>query len=313
MTKVVEKTVLLMCGLPGAGKSSLARRAFQHEASTAIIEYDHLQENLVIDSCDNNDDSKEQQSLLVAWKKSRLQALKTLNEKLQDTVTSVVVMDDNFYLRSMRKQVYQVCQQQRSLGTACRIHFGIIWMDTPVQVCLEWNGLRETTRRVPESIISRMKDRFEPPLASKATWEKAILVLNGASTNIESLVEEMRSFQERLSHMGEALVQPPVNEEEELQRLQEERRKTNESRLHQADRLLRQCVQTTGKLRPTAGKQANQVRRKVFQDLKQDRANDSFQDIDVVGWFLEGLKDQRNSSWTAKDIADLDDEINKAL
>ena len=55
-----------------------------------------------------------------------------------------------------------------------------------------WFGCTAVSKSDP--IISRMKDRFEPPLASKTTWEKAILVLNGENTNIESLVEEMSVF-----------------------------------------------------------------------------------------------------------------------
>ena len=117
--------VLLLCGLPGAGKSRLVASL----PSTAIpIEYDQVQDDLLLDNS------------LEAWRTSRHVALEQLSQHLSSS-SQLIVLDDNFYWRSMRKQVYQTCQQYliQQQHPSPIIYLGIVWLDTPLDTCLQRN------------------------------------------------------------------------------------------------------------------------------------------------------------------------------
>ena len=84
----------------------------------------------------------------------------------QNGIQQIILMDDNYYLRSMRKQVFMTCQQvvSQQLGdnpTTFQIAMVSVWLDTPVEMCLERNQGRK--RRVPVTVIERMSRQMEIP------------------------------------------------------------------------------------------------------------------------------------------------------
>jgi tRNA uridine 5-carbamoylmethylation protein Kti12 len=232
--------VLLLCGLPGAGKSTLARvladRWYQYQREMTgipphqsrdeivrIIEYDSIQEQILLEQCarmnslsgpdDGLSEAAENNLIFVnefsddalrSWKATRRVALTKLEHTLKEFLVrgdscsqaqKLVLVDDNFYLRSMRKQVYQTCQRclracqdqtkqddgglsgtftaaglpSESTSTSPPVRgdagtvlaFASLHVDVPLSVCQERNRTRP--RPVPSTVLERMDRLFERP------------------------------------------------------------------------------------------------------------------------------------------------------
>ena len=170
----------------------------------------------------NSDDS-----LLRAWKESRSLALSELKQELhrrrqqkQQQIPKlercnhlcsdkdeevqhvgpsncVIVMDDNFHLGSMRKQIYQICQQSLVSDVEANdsidrqrddnnhqepnseirqnkfvLLYGIVVVDTPVELCLERNRRRPAERQVPDRVILKMDQSWEAPTKTTTTFNR---------------------------------------------------------------------------------------------------------------------------------------------
>jgi len=149
-----------------------------------------------------------------AWRKARLTALEILQQNLENHFHPnphpnphphehinqseplkkqekleinrlLIIMDDNFHLRSMRREVYKICQryvlwQPDLKGTHIneedmytnRISFTIVVVDVPMRICLERNALREGNNRVPDHVITKMARSIEFPSIPKKTKEE---------------------------------------------------------------------------------------------------------------------------------------------
>lgn len=158
--------VVLLCGLPGSGKSSLSRSIQEKwnlpNSACSIIEYDELQHDA---------------TSVQAWHDARCNALSQLKRYLSQASSSeqqqqLILLDDNFHLKSMRKQIYLTLWQQRQTRNAS---FGIIYMDTPLNICIERNNDR-TERKVPEAVILRMHETLDRPSATNY-WEQSVLTI----------------------------------------------------------------------------------------------------------------------------------------
>jgi tRNA uridine 5-carbamoylmethylation protein Kti12 len=150
-----ETLVILWCGLPAVGKSTLARSLSEfllqrdtHDNGNVdlhVIEYDALQHQLL-----------QQNTLteLEAWRQARILAFEQLTTLLRQAqhepaITTTIkrkktwiLLDDTFHLASMRKQVYHCIQNEylyqtstvtQGEGTVCHypIHLAWIWLDAP--------------------------------------------------------------------------------------------------------------------------------------------------------------------------------------
>ena len=247
-TKVV---VILMVGLPGSGKSTIARAICDHynnksdpnshddgknlkndverirvkngidHTATASksnvydvimchhIEYDSFEKACFVElqkQRKQEDEESLSQLRLKAWKVARRRAIEQLEQHLllnddpddnrnsnsnapansngggTSSVLKVVILDDNFHLRSMRKQIHrflwdmqcesqpQIHQQDNDQNLPMDIHFGIIYVNTPLKTCQERNSLRnqrladhgeEQQVAIPDHVITKMYDTIE--------------------------------------------------------------------------------------------------------------------------------------------------------
>lgn len=328
--------VLLLCGLPASGKSSLAKQVreqvqaqskqsssnhhdngnhFRMPSSTChLIEYDALQESLK----DNETDALE------AWRQTRSVALQDFQKVLTECVrtnvetqtqtqmqttetsssSSLVILDDNFHLPSMRKQVYQTCQKvvagehgsggsvSNSSGNSVHIYFGIVFVDTPVTLCLERNRHRQHSQSVvPDEVICKMQDTLQPPPVPNAFWEQAaaVLCIDGSSchdTNNDNAndmeehdkVQRVLDFAATLCQQQESRVPPPVDPAVEQERLAAERKRTATSIAYSMDQSLRQLVRVVAQVRPAAASHANRIRQECLQRGKQALGTFNHQD-----------------------------------
>ncbi|XP_062988846.1 L-seryl-tRNA(Sec) kinase [Elgaria multicarinata webbii] len=139
------------------------------------------------------------------------------------------ILDDNFYYRSMRYEVYQLARQY-TLG------FCQLFLDCQVEVCLERNCRRK--QPLPEEIISAMVQKIEVPNPEKYTWEQHSLILKSTGYSFEDNLQV-------LGLLSTALETPvkPLEENTELKAM--DRAICAASVLHQADQAVRRMISQT--------------------------------------------------------------------
>ena len=349
--------VVLMCGLPGSGKSSFAAAMMRnvnnnrhqhmihgetghHESDGRIrydpivlIDYDEIADSIIVASSETAStashedlaasESKGKASAnatfteqdLQAWRDCRDIALSRLEEELRQyfssyhqertddngtTTNLLIILDDNFHLRSMRRDVYKVCQKLISDiggGGACRpcsattfgIGFSVLMVDTPMETCLKRNALREGKARIPEATVQKMASTIERPEPNSTDYMKKF---ETNSIVIDtSKAEWMDEMQGAAAHddtwnwyavYGDATracleaaiknpVVPPKREEEiDPEVLRSAREQTKKNRIHHADRLLRSLVGVVGRTDKSVGRAANDARKHVLQQVRDE-------------------------------------------
>jgi predicted kinase len=129
--------VLCLIGLPGAGKSTFARAL----SAPGVV-------------CVSFDDFA-----------SRPLALEAVAETIR--AGSDVIVDDNLYYRSMRREVWCLARDH-----GAKILFA--FLDTPLATCLERNASRSGSARIPDDVVVRMANRLEVPCGEG--WERGVRV-----------------------------------------------------------------------------------------------------------------------------------------
>ncbi|XP_026560707.1 L-seryl-tRNA(Sec) kinase [Pseudonaja textilis] len=139
------------------------------------------------------------------------------------------ILDDNFYYRSMRYEVYQLARQY-SLG------FCQLFLDSQVEVCLERNSQRKEP--LPEETIFAMAQKLECPNPKKYTWEENSLTLKSAEFSFE---DNLQVF----NLLSSALENPVKSMEENAEEKEMDRAICASNVLHQADQALRRTISET--------------------------------------------------------------------
>ncbi len=286
--KIPLASVVLLAGLPASGKSTLARKLderFNADSNDAFcdrpnvednsrklihIEYDELEDDMLpsVQSEEDGSECTEDEALGIrqreAWNNARLSAVQEMEKKIQqlftcDTQGSVIIlMDDNFHLRGMRKQIHRLLLKYKP------IRFGILHLTTPLEVCLERNLMRSGRRRIPSHVIEKMEASFEPP---RVAWEVSStkMIHDGDvsdNTRFDEIVEFVRSCPE--------IVDLP-SDEVDFEKQAADRAKTRENEAHGLDKLLRSNVGKVARFDKTLAKKANNARRTVMEDFKAGR------------------------------------------
>lgn len=224
----MPKRIVLLCGLPGAGKSTLANYIVEHVPNTKRIEYDQLS---------NADASIE------SWRAAREDAMAVLHQSID--LFDLILLDDNFYLRSMRKDI------ARSLQERTDVYFGMIYLQSDVLTCLERN--RNRARTIPESIIRSMADRMEPPRdASPYYWDVNVLQLDTSNVDV---VHDWDTIQDFIRHKLGPIPYPTVPTMTPAPLTLAQRR----------DAHWRLLVRTIGQSHPRLAPFANQARKHCLQ------------------------------------------------
>jgi tRNA uridine 5-carbamoylmethylation protein Kti12 len=280
-----EATVILFCGLPASGKSTLAQQVETrfHEpgkCSAIHLEYDALEDELA-------SDQQAPEARIEAWKQARSLALQELDNKIHEWRESphsrlLILMDDNFHLRGMRKQVHRLLLKHKP------INFGLIWVDASLDSCLERNQGRE--RQIPEHVISKMEATFEPP---RVAWEECWMRV-ADSTPIDSVFDFV-------SYCREIIDLPDLVHPEEQAA---ERAKTQMNQRHQWDKLLRSWVGTTAKYNKQLARGANESRKSLLQKIKVP-TSEIDTDSQLLDSFIDGITAVSTVSLSAEQLLEL--------
>ncbi|KAM6964040.1 L-seryl-tRNA(Sec) kinase [Tautogolabrus adspersus] len=252
----------VLCGLPAAGKSTLARRlpstAAQHGWRACVVPYDdlipkHAFQNRV------EEDGVKLQDMHTEWKSHRQAVLRCIEQFLEepeilaelpsscqinraaweqciktlqqphvvDHAPLLLLLDDNFYYPSMRYEVYQLARQ-RSLG------FCQVYLQCDLESCISRNQSRSNP--VPTEVIVEMVKRLEPPNLQKNSWEKNSISLNTTDNLPDSDVQRVMEL------ISSAMSNPLSPVEDNTENTEADRLRCATSVVHQADQACRRLI-----------------------------------------------------------------------
>ena len=284
------------------------------------IEYDDLEDSLLSsldmerDDVDGNTNEIENRRRN-AWNLARHRAVEQMEEAIRVfrargasrtspsplvTNDTVILMDDNFHLRGMRKQIHRLLLNYRP------IRFGILQLGTSLDICLERNRERSGRRKIPSEVIEKMSTSFEPPrMAWEVSSTKTILDSNFSENDCERFEEIVKFIQDCPD-----IVDLPCDSTDELGLEQQasDRAKTRQNEVHTLDKLLRSYVGRVAKFDKSLAKKANLGRKSVMEEFKAGRI-DTTSIIDV---FLDLLVPINFSSTNQKD-SDMSFKIRSSL
>lgn len=160
--------LVVLIGLPGAGKSSLcdwllSQQSAHRGSYTVHLCYD--------DFLDTRLAYKDQRAFVFRILQQLISAIHgaadwpaevPLITSSDSNADYIIMCDDNFYYRSMRYKLHQLCRSEGCI-------YGQIYVASSLMSCLQNNSLRSGNTRVPDHVIRQMEDRLEVP--SAAGWE----------------------------------------------------------------------------------------------------------------------------------------------
>ena len=140
----MEGILVLMCGIPGSGKSTFLQQNVKNKPNTVIISRDEIRFSIVKPY--ENYFSREDEVVKIFWKQ--------INDALA-AGKNVYVDQTSITPRSRTWLLQHVHGYKRA---------SVLWIDECLKTCLERNEMRKGTRAyVPENVIRRMTNQFVVP------------------------------------------------------------------------------------------------------------------------------------------------------
>ena len=154
--------IILIGGIPGIGKSFLSNNICEIYKDLCQIKY------LNFDKVENiNKDNYLQYQQM---RDDYLLKIKDILDDIENIVnnnnkSTLVILDDNFFLKSMRKKIYNSLMDKIiELNSDSNFKFyylEILMKPFDLNYCLKMNNLREKNSQIPENIIINMNNIFE--------------------------------------------------------------------------------------------------------------------------------------------------------
>lgn len=185
------KTIFIMIigGVPGVGKSFLSNKICTEYKNIFEIKY------LNFDSIENinKDNYLQYQQMRNDYLVKIKEIFRDINDF--DTKNLLVILDDNFFLKSMRKKIFNTLMDKVIELNSNLIKFyylEILLKPFDINYCLKMNLNREKTNIIPDNIIIKMNNIFEynSPYAN----DSQVLILNISneeSLNNNKLIQEI--------------------------------------------------------------------------------------------------------------------------
>jgi tRNA uridine 5-carbamoylmethylation protein Kti12 len=157
--KNIKMIVILLCGIPGSGKSTLCsnllqewdRRNQQLSENISIsyhISFDDIQDKYFIDKLNENS--------FQDIRKKGLDELKCILSNNINNNNDIIIIDDIMYLHSMRREVYVLARDFSS-------KLLVVWVKLDFNIALERNNNRIKEKIVNEKALLNIYNNFEIP------------------------------------------------------------------------------------------------------------------------------------------------------
>lgn len=304
--------MLLLCGLPASGKSTFARALCDAHgrqgggiAACVAADFDDVRhvdyDALACDAGGDDgaaagaeDDAPLGPSDRAAWRAGRARALDVLRDALDRAADAgsspLVILDDNFHLRSMRREVYRACQERIAQHPSrLAVGFATLHFATPPEACLRRNAARRGRARVPDDVVSRMATVLEPPDVTKAcaSFERFHVAINNAEDAFDEAAGGIEDCLRRARRHPITPKQEPSPEE--AARSARQREETLQCQTQRADRLLRRLVGAVGRVDKTRSREANDARKEILATARAPAAGVERSDEAIAGRFARAL------------------------
>lgn len=147
------KKLILMCGVPASGKSTIAKKLSICLNNTPIVSMDDIREMLF-------GTRKCQKEGYLVYKLAVNKIIRLFND------SDIVIFDATNRNAKARKQVIQGIQDSVDCCVYC------IFMNTPLDIALNRNSNRDESIQVPPVVIRRMYETIQPPTNEEYSYEK---------------------------------------------------------------------------------------------------------------------------------------------
>ena len=156
----MRQILILMCGVPASGKSTVANNLAQHfgEQKAIVISMDAIREKWFgTRKCQDRGDEVYAQSI-----DDVLSAFESCD---------IVIYDATNRTRKARRKLVETIQKYYDCLVYC------VFMDTPLEVALERNANRDKNIQVPPAVIHSMFDTLERPREENEEYFKEIYII----------------------------------------------------------------------------------------------------------------------------------------
>lgn len=151
------RILIMMCGIPASGKSTVARNLQQLIGNTPIVSMDDIREKLFgTRKCQKQGD--------LVYSLSIGKTIRLLQEK------DVVIYDATNRTKEKRKEIAEYIQEYVKCIVYC------VYMATPLDTAIERNKNRDKDIQVPEKVIHRMFDTLEPPTEAEKYFKEIYII-----------------------------------------------------------------------------------------------------------------------------------------
>ena len=147
------KKLILMCGVPASGKSTIAKKLSICLNNTPIVSMDDIREMLF-------GTRKCQKEGYLVYKLAVNKIIRLFSE------SDIVIFDATNRNAKARKQIIQDIQDCVDCCVYC------IFVNTPLDVALDRNTNRDESIQVPPIVIRRMYETLQPPTNEEYFYEK---------------------------------------------------------------------------------------------------------------------------------------------
>ena len=159
--------LIMFCGIPGSGKSTEARRmARSLTARNLAVEYisrDELRFSMISDESEYFSKEKEVFSKFV--------------EKMNNSLNKndCTIIDATHISKASRAKIL------RRVENPDNVRLLVLYLTTPLDICMRRNDLRSGREQVPHEVIEKMAKQFEEPIEKEfmgfgfdtvEVWEK---------------------------------------------------------------------------------------------------------------------------------------------
>ncbi len=190
-----EQILLVLCGLPASGKTTLGNAIVR-----ALEDYP-----IHIVSTDNwRDDTYYTQFTPEREQWVRRMAYEQTTRLL--TAGQSVIHDDTNYYVSMRHELFRL-----TMTRGCR--FGVIYVNTPLNVALRWNRQRE--REIPEQVILNIARKIDTP-GERYAWDRPACVVDMSRIDLAVAVASVVCKLDSLRQPTQKRASPRVSDAAEI-------------------------------------------------------------------------------------------------
>ncbi|MBY9003943.1 MAG: AAA family ATPase [Candidatus Lokiarchaeota archaeon] len=172
---IKNQFLLILAGLPAAGKSTFAKFMKEALTSTApdfevkIVDPDSIRKEISSQSFDH------EVEFLV-----RANNLKLIKDAISQE--NIVISDDLNYYTSMRHDIKEIAEE-------FSIPFFIIYISTPIENCLQWNNERGAP--IPNEVIYRINEKFDA--FDNYSWDKPLASFDISIVNLHNKISSVIS------------------------------------------------------------------------------------------------------------------------